>query len=104
MPFQTKIMIAEGNMPTKNISLPEELARYVDERVESGHYDNASEVIRAALRELIQAEDEDRAKVAALRAAVAEGMRGPTIDGPTFMAELRHKAQQMARHDRKKAV
>jgi antitoxin ParD1/3/4 len=82
-------------MPTKNISLPEELARYVDERVESGHYDSASEVIRAAIRELIQAEEEDRAKVAALRVAVAEGMLGPAIDGPAFMAELRRKARQM---------
>ncbi len=91
-------------MPTKNISLPEELARYVDERVESGHYDSASEVIRAAIRELIQADEEDRAKVAALRAAIAEGMIGPAIDGPAFMAELKRRARQMAPGDRDRAV
>ncbi len=31
-------------MPTRNVSLTEELDRYVEQRVQSGHYDSASEV------------------------------------------------------------
>ena len=38
-------------MPTRNVSLIEELDSYVEQSVRSGHYDNASEVIRAAIRE-----------------------------------------------------
>ncbi len=35
-----------------NISLPGELARYVRDKVESGHYSSVSEVVREALRRL----------------------------------------------------
>lgn len=41
---------------TLNVSLPVELGRYVEARVASGHYASASEVIRAALRLLIERE------------------------------------------------
>lgn len=37
---------------TMNISLPAELARYVREKVEGGHYSSVSEVVREALRRL----------------------------------------------------
>jgi antitoxin ParD1/3/4 len=35
---------------TMNISLPAELARFVRDKVESGHYSSVSEVVREALR------------------------------------------------------
>lgn len=35
---------------TMNVSLPDELARFVRERVDSGLYSSASEVVREALR------------------------------------------------------
>jgi hypothetical protein len=41
-----------------------------------------SEVIRAAIRGL-QSEEEDKAKVEALRVAIAEGLQGTFLDGPT---------------------
>jgi antitoxin ParD1/3/4 len=53
-------------MPTRNVSLTKELDSYVEQSVRSGHYDNASEVIRAAIRALMQADLEDQAKVEAL--------------------------------------
>lgn len=83
-------------MPTRNVSLTEELDSFVEERVKSGEYDNASEVIRAAIRELKQSEEEDKARVRALRRAVAEGFRGPVLDGPTMMAELRERIRTKA--------
>lgn len=37
---------------TMNISLPGELARFVREKVDGGHYSSVSEVVREALRRL----------------------------------------------------
>lgn len=42
--------------PSLNVSLTRELAAYVGDRVRSGRYRSASEVVRAALR-LLQRED-----------------------------------------------
>jgi antitoxin ParD1/3/4 len=41
---------------TLNISLPLELGKFIEERVSSGRYSSASEVIRAALRLLEECE------------------------------------------------
>jgi antitoxin ParD1/3/4 len=43
------------------------------EKVESGRYENASEVVRAALRTLEREERQYEAKLAALRTAIDEG-------------------------------
>lgn len=40
--------------PTRNIALTHELEGYIRAQVASGHYGNASEVVRAALRLLIE--------------------------------------------------
>jgi antitoxin ParD1/3/4 len=60
-------------MPTRNVNLTKELDQFVASRVESGHYANASEVMRTALRLLERDEREYEEKLAALRAAIAEG-------------------------------
>ena len=58
-------------MPTRNVNLTDELDRFVLAKVESGRYENASEVVRAALRALERDEREYEAKLAALRGIVA---------------------------------
>ena len=60
-------------MPTRNVNLTDELDRFVLAKVRSGRYENASEVIRAALRTLERDEREYEAKLTALRAAIDEG-------------------------------
>ena len=60
-------------MPTRNVNLTEELDRFVLKKVKSGRYENASEVVRAALRTLEREEQEYEAKLATLRAAIDEG-------------------------------
>jgi antitoxin ParD1/3/4 len=60
-------------MPTRNVNLTEELDRFVLSKIESGRYENASEVVRAALRTLEREEQEHEAKLAVLRAAIDEG-------------------------------
>jgi len=60
-------------MPTRNVNLTEELDSFVLETVESGRYENASEVVRAALRGLQREEEQYEARLAALRSAVDLG-------------------------------
>jgi len=60
-------------MPTRNVNLTDELDRFVLAKVESGRYENASEVVRAALRTLEREEQRYEVKLAALRRAIDEG-------------------------------
>jgi len=71
-------------MPTRNVNLTEELDRFIQEKLESGRYDNASEVVRAALRALEREEREYEAKLAALRAAIAVGDANGFAEGDVF--------------------
>ena len=87
-------------MPTRNVSLTEEFDRYVEQRVASGHYDNASEVVRAAIRALKQAELEDQAKVEALKVAIQEGFDSGIYEGDVISemrALIRQRAEENAR-------
>lgn len=61
-------------MPTRNVNLTEHLDRFVETRVSSGRFSNASEVVREGLRLLEQREQEDQAKLEWLRGAVREGI------------------------------
>jgi len=60
-------------MPTQNVNLPDPLAAFIQNRVQSGRYQNASEVVRAALRLLEQRESEDELRLQILRRQVQEG-------------------------------
>jgi antitoxin ParD1/3/4 len=77
-------------MPTRNVNLTEELDRFVLTKVESGRYENASEVVRAALRILEREEEQYEAKLAALRAAIDEGDASGLAQGNAF-ARVRKK-------------
>lgn len=68
-------------MPTRNVNLTDELDRFVLSKVESGSYENASEVVRAALRSLDREERTYEAKLAALRAAIDDGDASGIADG-----------------------
>jgi len=71
-------------MPTRNINLTAELDRYIDTKVKSGRYENASEVVRAGLRTLEREEHEYEIKLAALQAAIDEGDASGTAPGDAF--------------------
>jgi antitoxin ParD1/3/4 len=60
-------------MPTRNVVLTERHEKIIEALVSSGRYQNASEVLREGLRLLEQREEENAAKLAALRAASAAG-------------------------------
>ena len=71
-------------MPTRNVNLTDELDRFVLAKVESGHYENASEVVRAALRALAREEQQYEAKLAALKTAIDEGDSSGAAEGNSF--------------------
>ena len=74
-----------------NVSLTPELEKYVEGKVDSGLYNNASEVIREGLR-LLMEHDEIRLK---WREQIERGwlqaQRGDLVDGPTAMAEIKQR-------------
>jgi len=59
-------------MPTQNVNLSGEQARFIRQRVKGGGYRNASEVVRAGLRLLEQREGEDELKLERLRRLASE--------------------------------
>jgi antitoxin ParD1/3/4 len=71
-------------MPTRNVNLTDELDRFVLTKVASGRYENASEVVRAALRTLEREEQQYEAKLARLRAAIDEGDASGIAGGDPF--------------------
>jgi antitoxin ParD1/3/4 len=71
-------------MPTRNVNLTDELDHFVLAKVESGRYENASEVVRAALRNLERDEQQYEAKLAALQAAIDEGDASGIAKGQVF--------------------
>ncbi len=56
-----------------NFSLTPSLEQFVRERAASGDYNNASEVVREALRLLKRVEEQRQLKMERLRAAVRQG-------------------------------
>jgi len=82
-------------MATMNVSLTEELEKFVDGKVESGLYNNASEVVREGLR-LLKESDDFRARI---REQIEHGwldlQAGRIVDGPRAMAEARQRLKNM---------
>jgi len=66
-----------------NISLTPELEKMVRERVESGLYNNASEVIREALRDSLRRERESEWLVREAAIGYAQLQSGATIEVKT---------------------
>jgi antitoxin ParD1/3/4 len=79
-----------------NVSLNDDLARFVTAKVESGEYRSANEVIEDALRLLEEAHKSDEDKLAWLRAAydegIASGDAGP-LDMEAVIGEARRRRE-----------
>lgn len=61
-------------MPTRNVVLTDHQTSLVERLVDSGRYQNASEVLREGLRLVEQREAEDVLRLEALRSAVQAGV------------------------------
>jgi antitoxin ParD1/3/4 len=82
-----------------NISLTEQLEKFVSEQVQSGAYQSASEVVRDGLRLLADRRKAEELKLTALRAAIRDGLdSGPAepLDMEAIIAEARAGYQRRA--------
>ena len=71
-------------MPTRNVNLTAELDQFVLAKIEAGRFENASEVVRAAVRSLEREERLFEAKLEALRVAIDEGDASGIAEGDVF--------------------
>jgi antitoxin ParD1/3/4 len=71
------------------VTMPEEMAAQLRQAVDSGQYATTSEVVRDALREWTDHQERRQIALAQLRALIAEGEKGPFVDGPAFMESLK---------------
>jgi antitoxin ParD1/3/4 len=79
-----------------NVSLTPELERFAEACVESGRYGSVSEVTRAALRLLQDAEARGAALLASLRDAEAEGERHGFLTADEVAADVRSALERAA--------
>jgi antitoxin ParD1/3/4 len=84
-----------------NVSLTPELEKLVQEKVKTGRYNSASEVVREALR-LLEEQDQLRAlRLEEVRKKIAEGLealdRGEGMDGEEAIEQLRKKSKARRR-------
>lgn len=83
-------------MPT-SVALSSHFEQFVRRQVESGRFNNASEVVRAGLRLLEDQQQEAAIKLEALRAAVAAGSAsGAGVPAGEVFDRLEAKYQAMA--------
>ena len=88
-------------MPSRsslNVSLTPELAKFVENRVASGRYQTASEVVREGLR-LLEAHEQDMQEATArvkakLQRGIDQAKRGELFDGDEVFEELRRRSAQ----------
>lgn len=83
-----------------NVSLKAEWEVFLQTQLASGDYDTASEVVRAGLRLLKHETEARQAKIAAFRAAIAEGVeqvrRGELHDSTSVINGLLDAIDQKA--------
>lgn len=80
-----------------NVSLTPELEKFIDGKVDSGLYNNASEVVREGLR-LLKEQDELRQR---LREQIERGwldaQAGRVVDGPQAVESARTRLKNLAK-------
>jgi putative addiction module CopG family antidote len=92
-------------MAATRIELPEQLEAYIQFKIETGLYSNGAEVIRDALRHMMQ-EDDEATRALRLREAVALGFeqieRGEGAEyRPETMQQMKESARARARQGQK---
>ncbi|HVS10080.1 MAG TPA: type II toxin-antitoxin system ParD family antitoxin [Planctomycetota bacterium] len=88
-----------------NVSLTSEQEQYIAEKVASGRYRSAAEVVREALRLFMEREDEERRRAETWREEVRrkidegfeEALRGELLDGEEVFERLRKQIEAQAK-------
>ena len=83
-------------MPT-SVALSSHFETFVRDQVESGRYNNASEVVRAGLRLLEDQQKQAQVQLEAMKAAIAAGLAsGRSIPGDQVFDRLEAKYRKQA--------
>jgi antitoxin ParD1/3/4 len=83
-------------MPT-SVALSPHFETFIRQQIDSGRFNNVSEVVRAGLRLLEEREAEQAAKLQALREAIAVGLAsGPDVPAAEVFDRLEAKYRTMA--------
>ena len=81
-----------------NVSLTSELEEFVNNKVKSGMYFSASEVIREGLRLLRDQDELKNRRIEEIRQQIAHGVeqfeRGEAVDGEEAFRKLREKSEK----------
>lgn len=89
-----------------NVNLTPELEELVQRKVQSGLYNNQSEVVREALRLLADQDRLREAHMKKLRGTLAKGLaqadRGELLDGPTAVAEVQRSLRKRRKSAKKR--
>jgi antitoxin ParD1/3/4 len=89
-----------------NVNLTPELEELIRRKVDSGLYNNQSEVVREALRLLAEHDRLREAHAARLREALAEGLaqadRGELLDGAGVVSEARRSLRKRRKPGKKR--
>lgn len=80
-----------------NISLTPHLEKFINDRLASGRYTSASEVVRESLRLLEQQESARRSLQGQLRKGLHQARRGKLLDGETVLADLEASLRPQAK-------
>jgi antitoxin ParD1/3/4 len=87
-----------------NVHLTPELEQLVHNKVQTGRYNSASEVVREALRLLEEHDQLRHVRIQEMRLKIQEGWdslrRGEGIDGGEFMAQLGTELDQREKKKR----
>jgi antitoxin ParD1/3/4 len=87
-----------------NVNLTAELEEFIHARVESGMYNSASEVVREALRLLVDREQLNASKLAALRNDIQKGVdSGPALPWSLEQAKTSARSRSAAKRAKKAA-
>ncbi|GAA0334918.1 type II toxin-antitoxin system ParD family antitoxin [Sphingomonas oligophenolica] len=81
-------------MATMNISLPDPMKRWIEERAQSGRYSNVSDYVR----DLVRREQERSDKIANMQRLVEEGLASGISD--ETMEDIRTRALRQAELNR----
>lgn len=76
-----------------NVSLTAELEQFVQAKVESGLYNNASEVIREGLRLLKENDEHRRMWRGQIERGWLQAQAGRLVDGPAAMSAIRTRVK-----------
>jgi antitoxin ParD1/3/4 len=82
-------------MPT-SVALNPHFEQFIRAQIDSGQYNDESEVVRAALRLLEDQQSKQALQLEGLRSAIAAGLQGPGIPADEVFDRLEAKYQAMS--------